>query len=67
MKLTMVNVDEPGKIGDFVTSILNLEKHEYQEVLETINIKHRLEKVLHLAPERNGCSYCAEKNTGADK
>ncbi|MBN2402343.1 MAG: endopeptidase La [Spirochaetes bacterium] len=47
MKLTMVNVDEPGKIGDFVTSILNLEKHEYQEILETINIRHRLEKVLH--------------------
>ena len=48
MKLTMVNVDEPGKIGDFVTSILNLEKNEYQEVLETINIRQRLEKVLHL-------------------
>jgi ATP-dependent Lon protease len=46
MKLTMVNVDEPGKIGDFVTSILNLEKNEYQEVLETINIRKRLEKVL---------------------
>lgn len=48
MKLTMVNVDEPGKIADFVTSILNLEKHEYQDILETINIKKRLEKVLHL-------------------
>jgi ATP-dependent Lon protease len=48
MKLTMVNVDEPGKIGDFVTSILNLEKSEYQEVLETINIRKRLEKVLQL-------------------
>ncbi len=48
MKLTMVNVDEPGKIGDFVTSILNLEKTEYQEVLETINIRKRLEKVLQL-------------------
>lgn len=48
MKLTMVNVDEPGKIADFVTSILNLEKKEAQEVLETINIKRRLEKVLQL-------------------
>ncbi len=48
MKLTMVNVDEPGKIADFVTSILNLEKKEYQEVLETINVKKRLEKVLTL-------------------
>lgn len=48
MKLTMVNVDEPGKIADFVTSILNIEKEEYQEVLETINVQKRLEKVLTL-------------------
>lgn len=48
MKLTMVNVEEPGKIADFVTSLLNLEKHEYQQVLETINVKKRLEKVLQL-------------------
>jgi ATP-dependent Lon protease len=48
MKLTMVNVDEPGKIADFVTSILNLEKEEYQEVLETIVVQKRLERVLML-------------------
>jgi len=48
MKLTMLNVDEPGKIADFVTSILNIEKNEYQEVLETLNVKKRLEKVLRL-------------------
>jgi ATP-dependent Lon protease len=47
MKLTMLNVDEPGKIADFVTSILNLEKSEYQEILETLNVKKRLQKVLH--------------------
>jgi ATP-dependent Lon protease len=48
MKLTMLNVDEPGKIADFVTSILNVEKTEYQEVLETLSVKRRLEKVLRL-------------------
>jgi ATP-dependent Lon protease len=48
MKLTMVNVEEPGKIADFVTSILNLERQEYQEILETINVKKRLERVLRL-------------------
>ena len=48
MRLTMLNVDEPGKIADFVTSILNVEKTEYQEILETLNIKKRLEKVLGL-------------------
>ena len=48
MRLTMLNVDEPGKIADFVTSILNVEKTEYQEILETLSVKKRLEKVLRL-------------------
>ncbi|TFH41394.1 MAG: endopeptidase La [Chrysiogenales bacterium] len=48
MKLTMLNVDEPGKIADFVTSILNVEKNEYQDILETESVKKRLRKVLHL-------------------
>ncbi len=48
MKLTMLNVDEPGKIADFITSILNIEKGEYQDILETLNVKKRLQKVLHL-------------------
>jgi len=46
MKLTMLNVEEPGKIADFVTSILNLEKDEYQEVLEILNVRDRLQRVL---------------------
>lgn len=48
MKLTMLNVDEPGRIADFVTSILNVEKKEYQDILITLNVKRRLEKVLKL-------------------
>lgn len=46
MKLTLANVEEPGKIADFVCSMLNLEKQEYQEILETFDIKKRLEKTL---------------------
>lgn len=46
MKLTMLNVDEPGKIADFVTSILNIDKRDYQDILETLNVKKRLQKVL---------------------
>ncbi len=48
MKLTMVNVDEPGKIADFVTSILNLEKEEYQKILETFLVVDRLRLVLQM-------------------
>ncbi len=44
----MLNVDEPGKIADFVTSILNIEKNEYQDILETLDVKKRLQKVLRL-------------------
>ena len=46
MKFTLVNVSEPGKIADFVCSILNLEKEEYQEILETFDLKKRLELTL---------------------
>lgn len=46
MKLTMMNVDEPGKMADFVGSILNLEKDEYQSIIESFTIQDRLEKVL---------------------
>jgi ATP-dependent Lon protease len=46
MKLTMMNVNEPGKMSDFVCSILNLEKEEYQSVIEAITLNDRLEKVL---------------------
>jgi len=48
MKLTMLNVDEPGKIADFVTSILNIEKGDYQRVLEILDVKKRLLRVLTL-------------------
>ncbi len=48
MKLTMLNVEEPGKIADFVTSILNIDKKEYQDILEELDVKNRLGMVLHL-------------------
>ncbi|MCX7998995.1 MAG: LON peptidase substrate-binding domain-containing protein, partial [Leptospiraceae bacterium] len=46
MKLAMANLFEPGKMADFVCSILNLEKEEYQEILETFDVHERLEKVI---------------------
>ncbi len=46
MRLNMVNVDHPGKIADFITSILNIDRNQQQEILNTIDIKERMEKVL---------------------
>jgi ATP-dependent Lon protease len=46
MRLNMVNIDHPGKIADFISSILNIDKKEQQKVLETTNVRDRMEKVL---------------------
>jgi len=46
MRLNMVNVDHPGKIADFITSILNIDRNQQQEILDLIDIKDRMERVL---------------------
>lgn len=46
MRLNMVNIDHPGKIADFVVSILNIEKEDQQKVLEMTNVRERMEQVL---------------------
>ncbi len=46
MRLNMVNIDNPGKIADFIASILNVDKKEQQKILETVNVRQRMEQVL---------------------
>ncbi|MEI6875376.1 MAG: endopeptidase La [Spirochaetota bacterium] len=46
MRLNMINIDHPGKIADFIASILNIDKNDQQKILETIDIRERMEKVL---------------------
>ena len=46
MRLNMVNIDKPGKIADFITSILNIDKENQQKILETLNVRQRMEQVL---------------------
>lgn len=46
MRLNMVNIDNPGKVADFIASILNVDKSEQQKILETINVRQRMEQVL---------------------
>ncbi|MDR0558322.1 MAG: endopeptidase La [Treponema sp.] len=46
MRLNMMNIDQPGKIADFIASILNIDKMEQQSVLEQINVRKRMEQVL---------------------
>ncbi|MCI1208227.1 MAG: endopeptidase La [Treponema sp.] len=46
MRLNMVNIDHPGKIADFIASILTIDKKEQQHVLEMLNVRQRMEQVL---------------------
>ena len=46
MRLSMVNIDHPGKIADFISSILNLERMEQQKILEMTDVQARMEYVL---------------------
>ncbi len=46
IRLNMVNIDHPGQIADFITSILDLKKEEQQRILETSNIHNRIIQVL---------------------
>ena len=46
MRLTMVNIDNPGKIADFITSILNIDRGEQQKILEMSDVQARMEYVL---------------------
>ncbi|MFA6845899.1 MAG: endopeptidase La [Sphaerochaetaceae bacterium] len=46
MRLNMVNIDHPGKLADFIASILNVDRNQQQSVLETLVVRRRIEKVL---------------------
>ncbi len=46
MRLNMINIDHPGKIADFIASILNVDKEDQQRILEIQNIPRRMESVL---------------------
>jgi ATP-dependent Lon protease len=46
MRLNMINIDHPGKIADFIASILNIDKGEQQKILELLNVRKRMEQVL---------------------
>jgi ATP-dependent Lon protease len=46
MRLNMINIDHPGKIADFIASILNIDRGEQQKILEILNVRKRMEQVL---------------------
>ena len=45
---TVQDIDEPGRLADIITSYLPLKQKEKQEILETIDIKIRLRRVVEI-------------------
>jgi ATP-dependent Lon protease len=53
MRLNMVNIDQPGRIADFIASILNIDRLEQQRILENLDVRKRMEQVLlHIKKEQ---------------
>ncbi len=46
--LIIANTEEPGRVADIISSSLNISTQEKQDILETVNLEHRLEKVTRL-------------------
>lgn len=46
MRLNMVNIDQAGKMADFIASIINIDRKQQQRILETLNVRRRMERVL---------------------
>ncbi|MFC1513871.1 endopeptidase La [candidate division KSB1 bacterium] len=46
--LVIVNTEEPGRVADIIASSLNISIVEKQGIIETVNLKKRLEKVTKL-------------------
>ena len=53
VRLNIVNIDQPGKLADFVASIMNIPRDQQQKLLETFDVRTRMEAVLvHIKKEQ---------------
>ncbi len=46
LQIIVMNIEDPGKLADLVASNINITTVERQELLETLDVKKRLEKIL---------------------
>lgn len=61
MRLNMVNIDHPGKLADFIASILNVDRKQQQGILETLVVRRRIEKVLVFIKNEQSIAEVQEK------
>ena len=45
---TVADIEEPGRMADIIASHLPLKLQEKQEILETIDVKERMNKVIEI-------------------
>ncbi|OGL41865.1 MAG: endopeptidase La [Candidatus Schekmanbacteria bacterium RIFCSPHIGHO2_02_FULL_38_11] len=46
LQIMVMNIEDPGRIADLVASSLNITLEEKQEILDTLDVKIRVEKVI---------------------
>ncbi len=46
MRMNMLNMEHPGRLADFITTILSIDKNEQQHVLELLDVHKRMEQVM---------------------
>ena len=49
---TIVEIDSPGQLADLIVSFMDVKPEEKQELLETLDLKERLDKVVKLLAHR---------------
>lgn len=45
VRVNILNIENPGRIADFIATVINIGKYEQQKVLETLDVKKRMEDV----------------------
>ncbi len=48
VKINMLNLEDPSRIADFISTVLSIDKEDQQRVLETLDVKKRMEDVFGL-------------------
>ncbi len=52
VRINILNIENPGRIADFIATVIGIGKYEQQKILETLDVKKRMEDVfVHLKKE----------------
>ena len=52
MRVNLLNIDNPGRIADFIATVIGIGKDEQQKIVEILDVKKRMEEVfVHLKKE----------------